>query len=1214
MFKALELVGFKSFADKTRFEFPSGITAVVGPNGSGKSNVVDAIKWVLGEQSVRSLRGKEMADCIFNGSGSRSALNAAECTLSFDNSRRALAIDADEVHITRRVYRNGEGEYLINRQPSRLRDIRELLSGTGMGAEAYAIIEQGKVDVLLQASPRDRRAIFEEAAGIGRFKMKKVETLRRLERVEQNLLRLSDIVEEVEARLRSVRAQASKARRYKEHADRLQQLRTDVARADWRALGEKLAALETEITALRDDQAGAAAAAEVAEARALELEAALADTLEALRACESDSAANRERIAAAEATVAHEMARCKDLEEELLRRLAGLKALGVRAGDLDQQARDTAAAIVAAEVQIAAQRAQADGLAAQLVAATESVDRLRRETDDLQKKYVEAARHAGALGAEARSLTAQLEAASAASERLRGEWQEREQLHAALESERAELQRDCDERRLIAESAERTLAEATAAVAEGQRQHAIRTQERHEFQQRQTGLGERRALLQEFEARQEGVGAGARELLAEARQSPNGPLAGVRGMVADLLQADVEMAPLIDLALGETAQCLVFDGDEADFVGLAKHGSRLPGRAGFVRLISTADGDTDSVPIDGLPGVVGRADALVECSSELRPLARRLLGRAWIVNDLPRALELSAHVGGRYDFLTLAGERLSSDGTLSIGPRQAAAGLVSRRSELRDLARRLAETTADIERLATEIGALAEANALHDQALIQARDAQLAATTLLTERRMAWQSVATRAERGAAELARVATERDAAAARQAAMTAALADVETRFDGAAVELTAIELQTADAAARLAESEKDRDRRRADAAEANIELARCEQHSQNLHARARQLERDQQERRKALVEGRDQWQTCRERLLASQLAVLAAEGRLAESYLLDESLAGSARSLHAERDARRVERGELVALGQRHRNEARHIESRLHARQLAAGEVRHERAALADRLRDDYGVELAVLDPPVTSDDASNAVEDARSDVEQEIVELRRKLANLGHVNLDALAELEELDARYTRLAGQHRDLSDAKNSLVRVIHKIDADSRRLFAETLEAVKANFQTLFRKLFGGGQADVVLEEGVDILDGGIEIVARPPGKEPRNISLLSGGEKTLTCVALLMAVFQYRPSTFCVLDEVDASLDEANIERFIGVLQEFLSWTQFIVVTHSKKTMTCASTLHGVTMQESGISKRVSVRFDDVSDGGHIQLESDAPRSSSDETQAA
>src|SRR4051812_40887624 len=319
MLKALELVGFKSFADKTRLEFPRGITVVVGPNGSGKSNIVDAIKWVLGEQSVKSLRGKEMVDIIFNGSAGRRPLNAAETTLTFDNSQRLLSLDTPEVHITRRVYRSGEGEYLINRQPCRLRDIRDLFAGTGVATEAYSIIEQGKVDVMLQSSAKERRAIFEEASGISRFKAKKIEALRRLERVEQNLLRLSDIVDEVESRLKSVRNQATKARRYKEHADRLQQLRTHVGLVDWRAFGEKLGAMEAEAASIRQAVATETAGAHAAEQQAASLEAETAKFDRGIHGVEARLGENRERTASLETTIELERTRVHELEDQAAR-------------------------------------------------------------------------------------------------------------------------------------------------------------------------------------------------------------------------------------------------------------------------------------------------------------------------------------------------------------------------------------------------------------------------------------------------------------------------------------------------------------------------------------------------------------------------------------------------------------------------------------------------------------------------------------------------------------------------------------------------------------------------------------------------------------------------------------------------------------------------------------------------------------------------------
>jgi chromosome segregation protein len=376
------------------------------------------------------------------------------------------------------------------------------------------------------------------------------------------------------------------------------------------------------------------------------------------------------------------------------------------------------------------------------------------------------------------------------------------------------------------------------------------------------------------------------------------------------------------------------------------------------------------------------------------------------------------------------------------------------------------------------------------------------------------------------------------------------------------------------------------------EIKVELAKCEERLRNLQTRMRQFEESRHERARAIEEAREHLGECVERVEASQWNILRAEAEIAEFYLRKETFAAQTVELINQREALLQQKSSLTAEIQKIRSRIRKMEDKIHVVELAASEVRHEREALAARMREDYGIELADLDRETNGEEQHR-----REESQEEIEELRQKINNLGNVNLEALAELEELESRHTILSDQYQDLSTAKASLEKIIERINADSRRLFSEMLDSVKEHFQTLFRDLFGGGHADIIMEENVDILESGIEIVARPPGKEPRSISLLSGGEKTMTCVALLLAIFRSRPSPFCVLDEVDAALDEANIDRFTKVIQGFLTWTQFIIVTHSKKTMTCANTIYGVTMQESGVSKQVSVRFEDVSDDGHI-----------------
>ncbi|MBS0208766.1 MAG: chromosome segregation protein SMC [Planctomycetes bacterium] len=1204
MLKALELVGFKSFADRTRFEFPRGITAVVGPNGSGKSNVVDAIKWVLGEQSVKSLRGKEMADCIFNGSATRSAVNTAETTLVFDNSQRRLAIDTPEVAITRRVYRSGEGEYLINHQPARLRDIRDLFSGTGVGSEAYGIIEQGKVDVLLQSSARDRRMIFEEAAGISRFKAKKIESLRRLERVEQNLLRLSDIVNEVESRLKSIRLQATKARRYQELADRLQQLRTNIAAADWRDLTARLHAIEADVATRREARDGWLAKTEALEAEATQLEELLANSEQEFRQREGRLTQNRQRMAALEAGIDHQRLRLVELDGEAERVRAQLLAMGTRTDDLRQLIDETAAATADAERRFRENQSQVSQFDDELTRLGQVLEQARAEAERLRAAHVTTLRQAAAVAGDIGSIES-LQAATQQTEiRHRQRLSELEAERQAIEQRRAQDQSSFRAAGEAAEQKQAELSRASARLVELRQQLSAHIADLNQLQQRHSGARERAALLDELESRLEGVGAGVKAVLMAARGA-DAPLKGVRGMVADLLRVNVETAPVIDAALGDRAQHLVVSDGQSLWNYLAEEPYRFKGRVSFLRLgDASVPPSPAAIDFSHEPGVVGRADRHVETDPAFAELAERLLGQTWIVRQLADAQRLAKTAQGAASFVTLAAEYVAADGTITVGPRHAGSGLLSRRSELRSLRLVLLDLEREIEATSAAQQAMELRIAAEDRRTeaLSAERAQAIAT--LGEHRARLQAVQAQLEKLNAQVAGANTELNSTLAqlteadrRLEAQRRALVEAE----GIAVEAEQAASRALNKSAQIAEQRLEVQRQ---ATLARVELAASEERFNALRARQQQFEQDRHERQHTLETLRNQLVQIANRHTSGELAILEAESELAELYLALDGLVAEIVAMQAARDDARWRRAQGTADAQAARAEVRKLEEHLHARQLEASQIELQRQSLADRLRDDYGIDLATLEHTPSEDELKE-----REAVDQEIADLRRKLSQLGNVNLEALGELDELEVRYTGLKAQYEDMDEARRSLAQIIEKINADSRRLFAATLDQVRVYFQTLFRKLFGGGQADIVLEEGVDMLESGIEIVARPPGKEPRNISLLSGGEKTMTCVALLLAIFQYRPSPFCVLDEVDAALDEANIERFVAVLQEFLTWTQFIVVTHSKKTMTCATTLYGVTMQESGVSKRVSVRFEDVSEGGHIQ-----ESGSTDTTQAA
>jgi chromosome segregation protein len=1216
MLKALELIGFKSFADKTRFEFPAGITVVVGPNGSGKSNIVDGIKWVLGEQSAKSLRGKDMADVIFKGTGTggRKPANTAEATLVFDNSQGLLPVDAEEVQITRRVYRSGEGEYLINGKPCRLKDIRDMCRGTGVGVDAYSLIEQGKVDKLLQASPKDRRAIFEEAAGISRFKAKKIEAQRRLERVEQNLLRLSDIVEEVESRLRSVRAQASKAERYREYSERLQQLRTQMGYADWRRLSEKLDGIEAQRAELLGQITELTGETSQLETQLHEAEQAADDAAEQLRQHEAGLAANREQIAAREATAINQRRRCEDFSDEAKRHADQLRSVTGRAGDLTLRLRQVAADFQQADSEFQELRACLKGHEQAITDLSDQIEAARRSNQTRRAQYVERTREAASLSNQVSSLESQLTSIQAAVARSTDRLQELQQ--AAIDHvERLEQSRT-DEARLAeqANSQGAALEAIEVELAERRRILARRQQEVAVLQGKHSGASQRVKVLEELERQNAGLSSGVQQLLAEARELAAEEGSQIHGMVADLLEAGVEIAPLVDVALGEAAQHVVVTGDQ--LIRRIETSQFVPqGRVGLIRLdtlpaTAARPSPMGLVPrsdLQGRPGVIGRADRLVRYQAAYRPLVQHLLGDTWFVDQLSDAIALSRTAGRGLRFVTTKRELLESDTTLIVGPPQMATGFVSRRSELREMQREMIDSQRRITDFAAETARLQENIDRQDQQRQRMVTAFKQLTATLADQRVKTRTLQDRHEQLEEQRNSQAAEREAAGAEQRIAAANLDRIRHELAATETAITELNAELEQDEQRVQQQELDLRQRTREATLAKVDFARSEQRLDSLRSQRAQCETDQQERSRAVAELQSQLDQALQRRQQAELEVLQVASELALLYLRKEDLAERANQAMQRRRDLNARRTELAGSQEKFRRRLRRVEEDQHRLELAAGEVHHERNTLAERLREDYAIDISQVSREETPEE-----EQQRTEVETEINDLRNKINRIGAVNLEALGEIEDLQPRYDALSRQYQDLTQAKESLERIIQKINADSRRLFMETLEAIRTNFQQLYRKAFGGGRADIVLEDNSDVLECGIDIVATPPGKPSFNNSLLSGGEKALTAVALLLAIFQFRPSPFCILDEVDAPFDEANIGRFVNVLHDFLNWTKFVVVTHSKKTMTAATTIYGVTMQESGISKRVSVRFEDVSEDG--QISEDALRRQQDDEKAA
>ncbi len=1207
MLKRLELVGFKSFADKTQFDFASGITGVVGPNGSGKSNVVDAVRWILGEQSAKSLRGGEMADVIFNGSSSRKSLGMAEVTVAFDNTRRLLSVDADEVQLTRRVYRDGTGEYLVNGQMARLKDFKEIFLGSGAGSGGYTIIAQGRVDELLQASTKDRREIFDEAAGISRFKAKKTETLRKLATVEANLTRSKDRLDGLETQLRTLRMQAAKAQKFKEYSDRLRELRVGLGAREYRVLTQSLEREQSELIHLQEAVAGANQRTSELEQALREFDRALTRSEEGLRHQEGRLADARQLTAGFESTLKHERTAAVEYEAERLRVARQRAELGYRTRSVGAETARCAEQASAAQESLAQEQAAANVAEKTLTASVRRVTEIDREAAaDRDRQYQLVGEAAAARTAATANLT-QVERLQKEYTRKRSEREQYSSRRAGLaialdglSREDANVQQrltDARQRLDTVECEREALADKSAKVQSSL--ESLRVQ--------QGDLRGRVDVLEDLERSHDGLGAGVRAVLERIKQESIrvdesldsadevSALNQCAGLVVDLLTVPHEIAPLVELALGDAAQRFVV-GSLAELDAVIATIGDVPGRVGFVPYHESAAIRSEPVSSDASESLA----SYVSC--ELAALPEQLLGNVRLVHSLAEA-RLVAQQYPTVRVIARSGELLEPDGTLTIGPPKAEAGLVSRKSELRELRDRFRVLSAQVNATEMELAELRRQADTTDGTIeaIRSEIELLSGEAGGLSQKIARQRQQVEQLDEMIELlnqeARI-LEEEVQRSEAAWISAKLQAEEAERASEQLKVRLADLQEA-----MREAETNRDLAQQANTAAQVALSRAIADRDRIQERLTQLEAELRKRRIEAIDLASAERNALSRLLESNLAMLRASAGQADAYREKEYRERLAAELAvkalADRQARQSTQNELHAL----RTNWQEKQNQSHAKELVVHDLRAKRDTIVARIRDEYGTDLGdLIEHPTepmseTLEHAPSHASNEQSEevlppavAQQEIEELRKKLARLGSVNMEALDELTRIETEFQSLHAQHEDLAAARKSLQEVINAINEDSRKLFNDTLTAVRTYFQELFRKLFGGGQADIVLEDEADVLESGIDITARPPGKELRSISLLSGGEKTLTAIALLLAIFRNKPSPFCILDEVDAALDEANTQRLANVLREFLDRSQFIVVTHKKRTMAAADRLWGVTMQESGISRLLPMRFEE------------------------
>jgi len=1183
--KRIALAGFKSFPDRVVFDFPPGVTCVVGPNGCGKSNLVDAFKWVLGEQSAKSLRGRQMVDMIFNGSSSRKSSGVAQVDLSFENSDRGLGVDRDEVVITRKLYRSGESEYQINKDTARLKDVRDLFMDTGIGADSYSVIEQGRVGRLLDSSPVERRAIFEEAAGIGRYKTRKREAERKLERTQQNLLRVNDIVDEVQRCLRSVKLAAGKARRFQEHDERLRALRASFSLAEYQRLGESITGLEQRLEAASDESTEARTCIGCNEAVLAKLAdqvdtvtAELSVTEQKLMRTRSDIATHEERIDASQKHIGEQrsnlerarnrLEHSQQQQAEQEKRLSQVQEVAVslqkethehesRIRDLGARDRTMAEAIIETRANLEDEK---DGLVDLMRRTTQ----LRNEITSLKTHREKLESEHGRLGERHAAIRAELEDYLEQKRELESRVAEITKL---IEAETKCL----DEKRAEAERLDAHRASLTSSLADAK--------------EARSGLRSHLTLLDELERKMEGVGAGVRALLEKKAAAPDDEVfKSIRGMVGDVFDADVVHAKIIEAAIGDLDQYVVLGHSDA-FLSYQDLFDALPGRLSAVCLDRLPPVITEPVLPDH-PGVVSSAVDMVRYDGEYARLVRHLLGKTVVVDTLEHALALARTDPSERRFVTLAGEVVEPNGCVSVGPPSSRAGLIARKSERRNVETEMADVESRISSLEQQLERTASDSAHLDTVQGELRSAILEADTAKVDANASLERVNEAVRRLSQEQPLIAGEvvmieqQMHEAAQRTTESSESVEVLDRESDARKQAVAAHTE------RLETMSEERERVQFSLTEARITVGKLAEKRAATAENINELRRSAREAVEAIEAAELELSDAEKRISDSEDVILTARARLGELGMSADRLEADGVELRRRRELLRLESEELSVSTKKFRSQLEEIESRVHAIDLELQTAVVHRDELVARVTQELSLDL-----PALAAERESAELDVEG-VEKEIAELREKIQRLGNVNLDAINELEELENREQFLTSQRDDLEDSRKQLETLIAKLDAESMERFTKAFDAIRTNFRELFRKLFGGGKADVILEDPNDPLGCGIEVLARPPGKEIQRISLMSGGEKTMTAIALVMSIFRSQPSPFAFLDEVDAALDEANNARFNEIIRDFLDRSQFIVVTHSKRTMAIADQLYGITMQEPGVSGRVSVKFDQES----------------------
>ncbi len=1180
--KKLQIVGFKSFVDQTTVHFDHDITCVVGPNGCGKSNIVDAIKWCMGEQSPSRLRGKHMEDVIFSGAEGRGPHGFAEVTLTFDNTdglAPAEYADYENIQVTRRLDRQGRSDYLINRTPVRLLDITNLFLGTGVGKRAYSIIEQGRIGFIVTSKPEDRRSMIEEAAGISKFKLSKRAAERKMDQTRQNLLRVTDIIGELERSLASLKRQAQKAERYKRYkkemrdldlwvaSHRFLELRGKVgsvsvsllqATEDVQSSRNDLVAKEASVEAERVSLQRLGAEVERGQTHAYELDNAVRRLEGLIRQQQDRQAALVERKELATREL-HELEQQRQgLQQEVSGvrlSLGELEALETQAGRLleeveaELQTRKNTAG--EAEMALANARARLSEAQTHVAGAQAVLNSYEVRRQEIRARLQRFQQETEALGTREVEFHQQ-----------RGEHDAR---MLGLRSGKVETAERQSEIETVLASQKGALSQVDSEV-EGLREKLAVTRSRL-------------SSLNEIHERFEGLGAGAQAVMTEyAHASPG---SGLVGLVADRLECAPEHTRALGAALGGALEYLLVDDTGAALRAASYLAQEQKGRATF--LPRSPSGATRVVPpFPSGAGIVGPLLTLVRHSHGDSDWVRYLLFDVLVVESLDAAARLHSE-GFQGKLVTLDGQALLADGAVVGGADdESAAHLLRLQREIRELEEAAAVEGAELDRVTAEQGRLrasiAERQAAIDSTRVQAHDAEL--EILGAERDLHVVEM---------ELERIEERRAEIARAEAEARASLSQIEVDEASTERELRDAQRRVADAeqAAGVAESVLGERRRVVEeqatrATEVKVEATQSRERADRERSVLGQLDRSIAElnaredrlREDVAIADRDRGQ--------ADGRILLHQGRLSETAHEAATAREALSALRSRYDEAQTHLGEAEAVLKELRSVIDERSTALNALTVRERELALSLEHLEEQVSDKHRVELAYVIGDYHSRPIPGPEDTARAE------ELQRLIDRMGEINLTAIEEYEENAARYEYLTSQRRDLEEALTKLDKAIRQMNRESRAMFREAFAAINERFKRIYPLLFRGGKAELRLTDPQDMLETGIDIIAQPPGKRLGSLELMSGGEKALTAVALIFAIFQYKPSPFCLLDEVDAPLDEANIGRFAEAIQQMTDRSQFIIITHSKRTMEYADVLYGVTMEQPGVSKLVSVEL--------------------------